>query len=225
MCKRLLLTLAVVCVTALTGGVANATVGNRDSAKPALVPVNQMTFKLRGQEGDHPVDNGFRVTMRVVVYRVSHLANAPALPFSHRRPNACDNNQVGLGVIPVSVTLTNTTPNFPVPVKISPFAGSNRAYEGFDYLMIRTDAAGCRQSQSDPPLYKWDSIAPGRTGWVDFFIEIVGYYSPVHPKGNSAVLARTCIDFSPIIGGAGSTFPVMSPRISSSLATQGSCLS
>lgn len=211
--------------TPAASGAALPASQSRASVQSALVPVNRMTFKIRGQSGDVRADNGFRATMQVVVYRVSHLANAPALPFNHLRPHACDSNQFGLGIVPVSVTITNTTPSFAVPVRISPYAGANLQNHGFDYLLIKTDAGGCFPTQSDPPQFSWPGIAPGQHGTVAFYIEIVGYYSPTHPNGDSAALADTCIDFNPIIGGTGATFPVISPKYRSpSLARQGSCV-
>ena len=76
-------------------------------------PISRMTWSLKGTDG-------YKARLTISTFRGAKFGGSlPALPFSHRRSlGACTANAGTDWVLPVSLTLTNTTPGFAVPIDL-----------------------------------------------------------------------------------------------------------
>jgi hypothetical protein len=137
----------------------------------------------------------------IVAYPLEHADALPALPFSDRTALAdCTVNTETDAVIPMSVTMTNTTPGFSAVLQLNMTVGSNYSYgygssiEGDLSFSDGSSACDGTNSREDGYVYSviWSTPTPpqGRVT-SDFFLVLHGYYTPAHPSGDPGLNGLT----------------------------------
>jgi hypothetical protein len=100
-------------------------------------------------------------------------------------------------VVPVMISVTNTTPNFNVPVQVDWGFGQGVMFEG----EWGSSGSQCNDGTEDPvevdsSLVSTDPIAPQTSVAIDGFFEFPGYYSPSEPSGDPQMLSEWEISVS-----------------------------
>lgn len=162
--------------------------GARDSpmAPNSFAPVAQWTF----QGG---TSSGYRFVFELQAGRPYHFgAGLPALPGdfpSGRDLPSCGINPQTDGVIPVGWEITNATPGFTSQLLVNIYANSGA---GVSYPMIARGATGKVQCMSLGPgcLCNPYYLPPHRFAFGGFYLVVPGLFTPNHPNGDPAQLAK-----------------------------------
>jgi hypothetical protein len=137
--------------------------------------------------------------------------------------SACSVDPARDALIPVRVTLTNTTPGFAVGASFNLGFGSDWSEPQAEIQY--TDGPACKGSEGVGVSFT-DPLAPSVTASSSMLIVLHGYYSPNFPKGDPQVLARATVYFEDSIhtadnGSASTTYtpgPVTGPGASAGSA-------
>jgi hypothetical protein len=159
---------------------------------------------------------GYKARLEYIFGAVEHASSLAPLPVSGRAVLAsCQVNPSADAVIPVSYTLTNTTPQFSTPATLTindltPGVASGDAVVGGGAICGRVDI----------PLLgvHWDMIGSGQSVSGDLFVIVPNYFSPAKPSGDPALLTQVCIGMQVGYGTQG--LPILDPVPFSDLSKQ-----
>ena len=180
-------------------------------------PVNSQRFALRS-------DNGYKATVKIAVYHVVHADAIPSLPFTGRNTiTSCEINSETDGVIPVGVTITNTTKSFSEALSLDVAYGLQRSTS----LNLKLDSdTSCGDPLRGQTITRFSLNSPltsGESGTLDFFILYPNYWTPSAPAGQPKELRRTCLGFMLSHDQGTTQFNDSSPDAAMSLGTQSLC--
>jgi hypothetical protein len=183
--------------SALVLGAATLSASSAQAGSSALgAPVVHRAWKGSGR-------SGYSGSLAVQVYRLRHASAVPALPFTGRKSLGCPYNAQTDAVIPVAVTVKNTTKRFSANVTLNAqgtYPRDGGGQQAWDMINVHGDLAyGAGNSkcteQSGRTLdlalatATWSSLAPGASGTFDFYIVLNNYFSPAHPNGDKAMMS------------------------------------
>ena len=196
-------------VTARTATEATTTRAAVPAAKPAPM-LRVDAYNLASGVG------GYKARLEYRFGAVEHASSLAPLPVSGRTALAsCQVNPAADAVIPVSYTLTNTTPGFSTPATLT-----IRELGGVSASGDAVVGGGGVCGRVDIPLLAvhWDQIGSGQSVSDDLFLVVPNYFSPAKPSGDPALLTQECIGIQVGYGTQG--YPILDPVPFSDLSKQ-----